>query len=78
MSIKDLREIRKKYIGSENSMNADFCDLPNLSTQIVTNLKSINEKKGKALHKYYSEMLMVLKELYRVLKYDRGCILIVA
>ena len=78
MSIKDLREIRKKYIGSENLINANYCDLPDLSAQIVTQLKNKNEKKGKALHKYYSEMLMVFKELYRVLKYDSGCVFVVA
>lgn len=78
MSIKELRDIRKNYIGSENSINADYCSLPNLSTQIVNELKTKNTNKGNILHKYYSEMLTVFTELYRVLKFEGGCIFIVA
>ena len=78
MSIIELRNIRKQFIGSEGITNLRLNELPEFSSKIVNNLKMKNENKGLALHKYYSEMFMVIKESYRVLKKDGVFILVVA
>ena len=77
-SIKSLRDIRKDFIGSDGLTNKVLLELPDFSSEIVRRLKGKNQKKGLALHKYFSEMSTVIKELYRVLKKDRACIIIVA
>jgi DNA modification methylase len=78
MSINELKQIRTKLIGSDNLKNKNLWELPSFSSEIVCKLKSENEKKGIALHKYLSEMLMVIKEFYRVLKHDRAFVLVIA
>jgi len=76
--ISDLKQIRKTYLGSETTMNFDLDDLPDHSHAKVTQLKGVNEKKGKALHRYYSEMSDVIKEMYRILRHGKACVIIVA
>ncbi len=76
--ISDLKLLRKKYIGSETLLNNSLLKLPSFSEEIVNQLKAINEKKGIALHRYYSEMTEVLTEMFRVLKHQRASIIIVA
>jgi DNA modification methylase len=77
-NIGELTQTRKKYIGSESVENIIMEELPTFSTQKILQLKEINEKKGKSLHRYYSEMSKVLKEIYRVLKHQKACVLVVA
>jgi hypothetical protein len=76
--ITDLKQIRKTYLGSESTSNFQFIDLPGYSNFKVIQLKKINEKKGRALHRYYSEISEVTKEMYRVLKHGTACVIIVA
>jgi len=76
--ISGLKHTRKTYLGSENTQDFHFGDLPDFSNGKVRQLKKINEKKGKALHRYYSEMSEVIKEMYRVLKHGKACVIIVA
>jgi len=76
--ISDLKGIRKIYLGSETVLNFPLDSLPDYSNDIVVRLKKANQKKGKALHRYYSEMSGVIKEMYRVLKHGRACVIIVA
>ncbi|MDQ1353486.1 MAG: hypothetical protein QG657_3792 [Acidobacteriota bacterium] len=77
-SIGELTQTRKKYIGSESVENITMVELPSFSNKKVLQLKETNEKKGKSLHRYYSEMSQVLKEMYRVLKPQKACVLVVA
>ena len=78
MRVGELRNIRREFIGSENLAGTNLIELPDFSMGIVNRLKKKNEKKALALHKYYSEMSMVIKEAYRVLKNDRAFILVIA
>lgn len=48
------------------------------SIKKVMQLKEKNVKKGKVLHRYYFEMSQVIKEMYRVLKPGRACVIVVA
>lgn len=77
-NLKELSRTRKKYIGSESIENTILEDLPAFSSKKVLQLKEINEKKGKSLHRYFSEMSQVLREMYRVLKPQKACVLVVA
>jgi DNA modification methylase len=76
--ITDLKQIRKIYLGSENTSHFQFIDLPDYPDTKVIQLKKINDKKGRALHRYYSEMSEAIKEMYRVLKHGTACVIIVA
>jgi hypothetical protein len=77
-SINELGQKRKKYIGGEATTNVEYETLPHHSAKIVTELGRIDEKKGRALHRYYSEMTRTLREMFRVLKPGKAAILVVA
>lgn len=76
--INQLTLTRKQYIGSEAAMPEWLTELPPYPQGIVDALTSLNKSKGRALHRYYAEMQAVIAEIYRVLKSDRGCIIVVA
>lgn len=75
--IDDLSLKRKKYIGGEEITTAIFENLPEFSAKIVAAVCKIDKKRGKVLHRYYSEMTRTLKEMYRVLKPGKAAILVV-
>lgn len=77
-TISELKFTRKKYIGSDTLDKNELIDLPEYATKIVGKLSLINKSKGNALHRYYSEMLLSMKEMFRVLKRERACVLVVA
>jgi len=76
--ISDLKETRKSYLGAESIDNVELGPLPAAANKKVEQLKEKNENRGKALHRYYAEMSQVIKEMHRVLKPGRACIIIVA
>jgi DNA modification methylase len=76
--IGDLKQTRKTYLGAETVLDLHLEHLPSYSNDRVVQLKGINGKKGNALHRYYSEMSMVIKEMHRVLKHERACVIVVA
>lgn len=73
----ELTERRGECIGGEKINNFEFVELPSSTQYIVNEITSLDGKKGKVLHRYYSEMTNVLSEVYRVLKPDRAAILVV-
>lgn len=75
--INDLGSLRKDYIGGEAITNFDFEELPHEVKLIVNKISSKDEKKGIVLHRYYSEMTRVLREIYRVLKPGKSAIVVV-
>ncbi|PKO22029.1 MAG: hypothetical protein CVU38_11505 [Chloroflexi bacterium HGW-Chloroflexi-1] len=76
--IEDLGETRSGYIGGESISDFDFEELPPHSVVTIEAVGNIDAKKGKVLHRYYSEMKRVLQEMYRVLKPGRASVMVVA
>ncbi|MDM8525918.1 DNA methyltransferase, partial [Desulfococcaceae bacterium HSG8] len=75
--ISSLTEIRRTYIGGETISGKELLLLPEHSEHIVSHLSESDQKKGKVLHRYYSEMSRSLSEMYRVLKPGCAAILVV-
>lgn len=75
--IEELTEKRKTYIGSESFVNLPDVELPNTVENIVIELSNKNKSKGVSLRRYYVEMTLVLRELYRVLKPQKAAIVVV-
>lgn len=76
--ISQLKKTRKNYVGAETIENVELEPLPDAANEKVMQLKEKNAKKGKVLHRYYSEMSQVIKEMHRVLKPKRACVIVVA
>jgi SAM-dependent methyltransferase len=75
--IDDLSLKRKEYIGGEDMTNTNYEKLPDLTSEIVTYISELDYKRGKVLHRYYSEMTRTLREMYRVLKPGKAAIVVV-
>lgn len=75
--IKDLSTKRKEYIGGETFNNTHLIKLPDETAMVVKSLSSFDKKKGIVLHRYYSEMTLVLEEMYRTLKPGKVAIVVV-
>ena len=77
-SIGELGQKRKRYIGGESTTDVEYETLPSHSAKVVAELGRIDKKKGRTLHRYYSEMTRTLREMLRVLKPGKAAILVVA
>lgn len=75
--IEELGDRRGEYIGGELVDNFKFEPLPEYSKNIISQLVTVDKKKGAVLHRYYSEMTRVLREMHRVLKPGRASIVVV-
>lgn len=75
--LEELSFKRKKYIGGEDTKNAEFEKLPEDVSSIVSEISNADKKRGKALHRYYSEMKKALEEMYRVLRPNKAAIVVV-
>ncbi|RLC12399.1 MAG: hypothetical protein DRI57_17775 [Deltaproteobacteria bacterium] len=76
-SVSSLGRLRRKYIGGETISDAEMMPLPEYSENIVSRLTALDQKKGRVLHRYYSEMSRTLSEMHRVLRPGRAAILVV-
>jgi len=76
-SIDDLGQKRKEYIGGEAVTGFDFEELPARASRIVADLSSRDVKKGRVIHRYYSEVTRILHEMFRVLRPGRAAIVVV-
>lgn len=72
-----LGEKRKEYIGGEAVSKFEFEELPSFSNLIVQKVNQVDQKKSLVLHRYYSEMTCVIREMYRVLKPGKSSIIVV-
>ncbi len=72
-----LSEKRKGYIGGEALDSVQLETLPDDTARLVARIAAINAKKGRVVHRYYSEMTRVLNEMYRVLKPGKCAVLVV-
>jgi DNA modification methylase len=75
--IEKLSQKRKDYIGGEALNEVEFETLPPKSAHIVATVAAQDVKKGRVLHRYYSEMTRSLQEMLRVLKPDKAAIVVV-
>lgn len=75
--IDDLGQRRKRYIGDESLQNVMFAPLPPRTAGIVAGIGERDVRKGRILHRYYSEMTRVLAEMHRVLRPGAAAILVV-
>lgn len=76
-SLGSLSQKRKEYIGGETANGITLESLPEQAERIVHQVASLDKKKGQVLHRYYSEMMRVLREMYRVLKPGKAAIVVV-
>jgi DNA modification methylase len=76
-SLGELTEKRKECIGGESVSHLLLAQLPTQTNKVIEEVRSDNDKKGKSLHRYYSEMKQVLQEMYRVLKPGKAAIVVV-
>lgn len=77
-NLDQLNETRKMCVGGESLANFAFETLPPITASIVHTISAVDPKRGKALHRYYSEMKRILSEMHRVLKPDRAAVVVVA
>ncbi|HDQ73010.1 MAG TPA: hypothetical protein ENN19_13085 [Chloroflexi bacterium] len=75
--IDELGQKRKAYIGGEAVTGIDYESLPDKTTKVVDDITGVDDKKGRILHRYYSEMTRMLRELYRVLKPGKAALVVV-
>jgi hypothetical protein len=75
--IGELGQKRREYIGGEAVTGVDFEPLPEEADRVVTDITKLDEKKGRILHRYYSEMTRTLREIFRVLKPGKAAIVVV-
>ena len=75
--IKDLSSLRSQYIGSEKWGNGYIIELPENVNQTLSTLEQLDPLKTRILKKYYFDMELTLKEMYRVLKPDHVAVVVV-
>ena len=76
--VDDLSVTRSNYIGGEATSDFEFSQLPPYAANLIGDMGKVDASKGKVLHRYYSEMLEVLREMHRVLKPGKAAVLVVA
>ena len=76
-AIESLGLLRSSYIGSEATAGFAFENLPPDTQETVSRLAGLDAKKSAVLHRYYSEMTRVLREMFRVLRPGKAAILVV-
>ncbi len=76
-AIDDLGDKRSEYIGGESISAFHFEPLPLRTQAIVDDIARLDAKKGQVLHRYYSEITRVLREVFRVLKPGKSAIFVV-
>ncbi|MBA3533578.1 MAG: site-specific DNA-methyltransferase [Ardenticatenales bacterium] len=75
--IAELGDRRRGYIGGESTTDVRFEPLPPRTAAVVEALGHLDPKKGLVLHRYYSEMTRVLREIFRVLKPGKAALVVV-
>lgn len=75
--IEELSKRRSEYIGGERVYDERLEMLPATTADIVAQIREADRKRGRVLHRYYSEMTHVLKEMFRVLKPGKVAIVVV-
>jgi DNA modification methylase len=75
--LHELSEKRKEYIGGETVTQFEFESVPEYTAHVISEVTGLDSSKGQVLHRYYSEMTRVLREMYRVLKPGKAAVVVV-
>jgi hypothetical protein len=75
--VDTLTDLRREYIGGQSVKGISYEELPPKTCNVIRQISKKDEEKGLVLHRYYSEMTRVLKEMYRVLKCNAAAIVVV-
>jgi len=75
--IKTLSNLRRDYIGGEALQGVALEPLPEIAQAAVAHIAEVDSRKGRVLHRYFSEMRRTLQEMARVLRPDGAAILVV-
>jgi len=75
--IARLGQKRKEYIGGEVLSDIKFERLPESTHAVVAEVSKGDVRKGRVLHRYYSEMKRTLLEMFRVLRPGKAAIVVV-
>ena len=75
--VDGLANLRGQCIGGEKVTGYDFLEMPPQTNAIISRIKSLDRKRGAALHRYYSEITRVMRQSYRVLKPGRAAVFVV-
>ncbi len=76
-SVLRLKELRAQYIGSERIDHSSRILLPFGVREVIEQLAQLDSTKAAVLHKYYTEMTSVFREMFRVLRPDSPAIVVV-
>ena len=76
-SVDSLTQKRREYIGGEGALSNYLEPLSGKSAHIVAEIATRDASKAVSLHRYYSEMTRVIKEMWRVLKPGKAAIIVV-
>jgi len=76
-ALDDLSAKRREYIGGEVVADGSLEALPPGTAEVVMQIGKLDRKKGRVLHRYYSEMTRALREMFRVLKPGKIAIVVV-
>jgi DNA modification methylase len=73
----NLGKKRREYIGGEAVADFVFEELPEHTAHVVVDIADQDEKKGRVLRRYYSEMTRALREMFRVLRPGKAATVVV-
>jgi hypothetical protein len=76
-SIDSLSKMRGDYIGGERVSNFHMRDLPAYCESIIAAIGAKDQKRGKVIRRYYTEMFQCLSEMLRVLKPGKAALIVV-
>jgi len=68
---------RRDYIGGEIVSQFEFEKMPQFTASVVSEISALDSQKGLILHRYFSEMTRVLREMYRILKSGKCAVVVV-
>lgn len=75
--VGELSRSRRGYIGGETAAGFSFETLPPRSASVAAEISSRDERRGRAVKRYYSEMQRTLGEMLRVLKPGSAAVVVV-
>ena len=75
--IKELSQLRSRYLGHESMRGPEYADLPEQCERTLAKLAEHDARKAMVLRRYFGEMSAVLEEMCRVLKSGRAAVVVV-